>query len=173
MFENEEWRTVQEEYLSHYMISDYGRVKHKDRVEARAIVINDKGFPVVTLYGADSKTRYLRHINKLVAKAFLPPPHYSNETAVWHKDGDLTNCRAENLMWDTRARVMEWNDMQRRGRPNLVTKRVKNNRTGKVYDSAYHCAMDEGRLESDIVFRIERQGRSMYDETARYMFLPD
>lgn len=171
MFENESWRPIEE--LPHYQISDYGRVKHADRIEARKVTINDKGFPVVVLYGRDSKTRYLRHINKLVALAFLPPPHFDNMTSVWHKDGDLLNCVAENLMWETRARVMEWNEMHRRQRPKLVTPRVKNNRTGKIYDSAWHCAMDEGRLESDIVIRVERQGRNVLDDNARYRYILD
>ena len=169
MFENEEWREIEE--FPHYSISNYGRVKHQDRVEARRISVSDKGFPIVTLFGADSKTRYLRQINKLVANAFLDPPHYEDENAVWHIDGDLLNCRAENLRWETRSRVLEWNDMHRNGRPRLVTPRVKNNRTGTVYENAYECAMDEGVLESAIVFRVERQARHMEDDNARYRYV--
>jgi hypothetical protein len=169
VFENEEWREIEE--FPHYSISNYGRVKHENRIEARKITINDRGFPIVTLFCKDSKTRYLRQINKLVAQAFLPPPIYSDETAVWHIDGDLSNCRVENLKWDTRSRVLEWNEMHRTLSPKLKTPKVKNNRTGKVYDNAFMCAIDEGALETTIVWKEERQARNVEDDNARYRYI--
>lgn len=169
MFENEEWRVI--EGFPRYRISTHGRVKHEDRDEARKITINDKGFPIVVLFGTDSKTRYVRQINKLVAEAFLRPPHFEKENAVWHLDGDLTNCHVDNLRWDTRARVLEWNEMHRTMKPRHQTPRVRNNRTGMIYANAFECAIREGRLESEIILRVERQGRSQYDETARYQYL--
>lgn len=169
MFENEEWRVIEE--LPHYSISNYGRVKHQGRNDARKVSISDKGFPIVTLFGADSKTRYLRQINKLVATAFLSPAHYADETAVWHLDGDLLNCRVENLRWETRSRVLEWNDMNRTRKPKLVTPKVKNNRTGEVYENAFECGLAEGMLESAVVWRVERQARTMEDDNARYRYV--
>lgn len=153
MFENEEWREIAS--LPHYLISTHGRVKMHNSIEARKVSISDKGFPIITLYGADSKTRNLRQINKLVAEAFLSPPLFDNETAVWHKDGDLTNCHYENLRWDTRGRVMEWNEMNRSGQPKMNTPRVQNNRTQVVYDNAFECALAENELESTIVWKVE------------------
>lgn len=169
MFENEDWRATVE--FPHYFVSNYGRVKRVDSVSARKISINDRGFPVVTLYGADSKTRYQRQINVLVAEAFLPPPQYDNETAVWHYDGDLTNCHVDNLKWDTRSRVLEWNEMHRSREPRIATPQVKNNRTGEVYANAFECAMAEGLLESAVVWRVEKQARHMEDDTARYRYV--
>lgn len=154
MFENEQWRVIAD--FPHYHISNYGRVKKHDSEKARRISINDRGFPIITLYGADSKTRYLRQINKLVADAFLHPPKFDDETAVWHLDGDLTNCRAENLRWDTRSRVLEWNEMNRTGRAKFDTPPVYNTRTGETYEDAFACAMAEGRLESEILMRCEK-----------------
>jgi hypothetical protein len=169
MFENEEWREIED--FPHYSISNYGRVKHENRVEARKVTVNDRGFPIVTLFGKDKKTRYLRQINKLVAQAFLPTPMFHDETAVWHIDGDLSNCRVENLKWDTRSRVLEWNEMNRTLKPKLVTPKVKNNRTGKVYANAFECALDEGQLETTIVWKVERQARNMEDDNARYRYI--
>lgn len=169
MFENEEWREVKE--LPHYMISNYGRVKRVDQLEARKVQLNDKGFPIITLYGADSKTRYLRQINKLVATAFLPEPLYQDETAVWHLDGNLANCVLENLKWETRSRVLEWNEMHRSLEPKMRTPMVRNNRTGITYDNAFECGMAEGMLESAIVWRVERQARHMEDDAARYRYI--
>jgi hypothetical protein len=169
MFEGEEWRPIAE--LPHYMVSQHGRVRHVESETARKVYTNDRGFVCVLLYGRDSKTRYLRQVNVLVAEAFLYPARFANETAVWHIDGDLTNCHVDNLRWDTRSRVLEWNRMHRPGFEPVPTPRVKNNRTGQVYENAYECAMHEGRLESEIIVRVERQARHTEDDSARYRYL--
>lgn len=160
MFEDEKWHIIHE--FPQYMISDCGRVKHVDRIEARKVSINDRGFPIIVLFGKDSKTRYLRQINKLVAEAFLEPPAYPDENYVWHKDGNLENCRAENLKWETRSRVLEWNEMHRTKEPQYNTGPVRNTRTGLEYENAFECAMDEGRIESDIVIRADK-GNPRYE----------
>lgn len=172
MFENEEWEPIQE--FPHYLVSNLGRVKRYDSVSARKISVNDKGFPIITIYAQDSKTRYLRQINKLVAIAFLPPPFDPRfDTAVWHIDGDLLNCKADNLRWDTRHRVVDWNEMHRRREPRLKTPRVKNNRTGIIYENAFECGMAEGETEEKIVWRVERQAMHMEDDRARYRYIFD
>jgi hypothetical protein len=170
MFENEEWRAIGE--FPHYLISSHGRVKHRNRTDARKVSVNQGGFPVVLLSDATSPTRYCRQINKLVALAFLPPPFYSDCTAIWHKDGDLLNCRYDNLKWERRDRVLEWNAMHRSG-PQHNTPPVKNNRTGEIYKDAYDCAIHEGVIESTIVWVIEKQARNQYDNDARYRYIPD
>jgi hypothetical protein len=63
--------------------------------------------------------------------------------------------------------------MHRRGKPQYTTPPVKNNRTGEIYKDAYDCAMQEGVLESHIVWRIEKQSGSLFDESARYRYVPD
>jgi hypothetical protein len=143
------------------------------------VAINDRGFPVVVLYGPDSKTRYLRQLNNLVADAFLPPKPvfedrgFQETAAVWHIDGDLTNCRADNLRWEPRSRVLEWNDMHRYGESRFVpvNARVKNNRTGAIYENTYECAIAEGVPESDIIWAIEKQARHIQDDKSHYRYL--
>ena len=171
MIEQERWAQIDD--FPHYLISTHGRVRHVDRSSPRKITVNERGFPVILLSSATSPTRYLRQVNKLVAQAFLPQPLYSDYTAIWHNDGDLRNCHYSNLRWDRRDRVLEWNEMHRRGRPQYATPAVKNNRSGEVFKDAYDCAMSEGILESSIVWRIEKQASSIYDESARYRYVPD
>lgn len=157
MFEGETWRLV-EEFPSYY-VSNYGRIKHIHRDQARKVDLNAAGFPIVVLFGkngGESKSRYVRQINQLVATAFLLPAVYSDATSVWHIDGDLQNCKADNLRWDTRSRVLEWNEMHRTKQPRFDTYSVLNTRTGMQYADAFECAMDEGRLESEIVIRAEK-----------------
>ncbi len=150
----EAWQAVTK--FPHYSISSFGRVKNNKTGEVRRITITDPGFPAVTLYGADSKSRYLRHINVMVAEAFLPTAIDDKMTAVWHIDGDPQNCRADNLRWEYRNRVLDWNEQHRLKAPRLRTPRVRNNRTGIVYENAYECAMAEGDLESTIVWKAEK-----------------
>jgi hypothetical protein len=90
VFENEIWHIIHE--FPNYMVSDHGRVKNVNSVNARSVTVNAAGFPIIVLFGkggGESKTRYLRQVNKLVAEAFLPPPTYDDENSVWHIDGDL------------------------------------------------------------------------------------
>lgn len=171
MFENENWVTVAE--FPDYVVSNYGRIKHRDRTEARQVSVNKQGFPVVLLTNKPDPTRYLRQVNKLVAIAFLPKPEHPDLNSVWHIDGDLTNCAVDNLRWDTRRRVLEWNDMHRRGEPKFHTPPVKDNQTGRVYENAYEAAMDAGILESAIVWRIEQQSHSMFSEDTKYRYVTD
>lgn len=157
MIEEEIWHEVIDFPL--YMVSNLGKIMRISNSKIRQIAINARGFPIVVLFGrggGESKTRYLRQVNQLVAEAFLPSATFHDETSVWHLDGDLTNCRADNLRWDTRARVIEWNEMNRSREPKYNTRPVENTRTGKVYEDAFACAMDEGRLESEILVRANQ-----------------
>lgn len=169
MFEQEHWESIEE--LPHYLVSDLGRIRKEGSEKARKVYQNDKGFVCVVLYGADSKTRYLRHVARLVLTTFVGLPDYRDQKAVWHRDGDLTNCAAENLQWDTLARVREWNDMHRLGQPRFHTPRVRNNRTGVIYENALEAGLAEGYVESDIIRRVERQARHYRDDDARYRYI--
>jgi hypothetical protein len=169
MIEEEEWKVIEE--FPRYMVSNLGDVKHIDRHEPRKISVNNKGFPIVVLFGQDSKTRYLRQINKLVASAFLRPTTFHDETAVWHIDGDLLNCRADNLKWALRSHVLEWNEMHRSRVPKFKTPHIRDNQTGEIFSNALECGLANGELESKVLWRIERQARNTTDPEARYMYV--
>lgn len=157
--------------LPHYLVSNLGRVRHAERREARTIQVNERGIPVVLLSSRTSSSRYLRQINQLVAQAFLPEPEHADESSVWHLDGDQMNCEAANLRWDTRARVLEWNEMHRRGTPKYPSPAVRNNETGNTYTNAYECAMKEGVLETTILWYVERQAAHMEDDSSKYRYV--
>jgi hypothetical protein len=152
MIHLEEW--VEIEDFPGYIISNLGNIQHKDRPNTnRKVGINHQGFPTIVLFRG--QTRYVRHVNKLVAQAFLEPPQYRDMIAIWHIDGDLLNCQADNLLWDRRDRVLEWNEMHRSGQPRYRTKNVMDNATGRVYTSAYECGMHVGELETAIITHID------------------
>lgn len=177
MLEGETWDTIQE--FPKYLVSTHGRIRHRDRIEPRKLTANERGFPLVVLFKEDAKVRYVRHVNLLVAKRFVPSTvvHDPSLVAVepqnhiWHIDGNLRNCRWDNLRWATRSAVYEWNRMHRELCPAFKTPKVKNNRTGDVYENAFECGMAEGELESKIMWRIEKQADNMFDDEARYRYL--
>lgn len=163
------WRHIEE--FPHYLVSSEGSVCHEDRELIRKWSVNKMGFPIILLTADGSPQRYLRQINNLVAKAFLEPAKYRDENSVWHKDGNLLNCHADNLKWDTRSRVLEWNDMHRRGEPKYKTPRVKNNQTGVIYPNAYECGLASGEVESKVLWVIERQAPTDTDDNARFRYI--
>lgn len=169
MTDEEIWRPIEE--FTDYEVSSFGRIIHIGRPNTpRAVSLNHQGFPNLVLFNKEHPgARYLRQVNKLVATAFLPPGP-ARCTSVWHLDGDFTNCRADNLKWDERARVMEWNEMNREGTPKFRTGRVMHNETGRIYENALELALHCGKTESEVVKHIESYP-PQYADRARYKYM--
>jgi hypothetical protein len=164
----EEWREIQEFDL--YLVSDLGNVRRIDRENNRKLYLNAQGFPCIVLFRDPIKTRYVRQVNKLVATAFIPPSDDYMATSVWHKDGDLLNCMAQNLKWERRDRVMEWNEMNRRGTPKYHTPPVRVNASGEIYETAYHAGLATGEIESAVMYRIQIMP-DQYADQGKYMYV--
>lgn len=167
--EDEVWREI--DGFPDYLVSSYGRVVHVDRPNvARKVGVNHRGFPCLVLFHkGHTGARYLRHVNKLVATAFLGP-HPKGMDAVWHYDGDLLNCHVDNLKWDMRARVREWNDMHRNGEPKYKTPKIMDNRTGRIYNNAFECGLASGEIESAVLTHIEKYPAHLADR-AKYRYV--
>lgn len=169
MIHLEEWVEIQD--FPEYVVSNLGHVQHKERPNTnRKTYPNHQGFPTIVLFRPNNPSRYVRHVNKLVAQAFLEPPPHRDMTAVWHLDGDLLNCQVDNLKWDTRPRVLEWNEMHRVGAPKYTTPGVMVNASGKVFSSAYECALHVGDIETAVVAHIERYPDE-YADRAKYRYV--
>jgi hypothetical protein len=161
---------VEIEGFPEYIISNLGHIRHKDRQNTnRKAYPNHQGFLTIVLFKPPSKSRYVRHVNKLVASAFLEPPAHHDMTSVWHLDGDLLNCQADNLKWDRRDRVLEWNDMHRTTVPRYRTPNVMDNSTGRIYSSAFECGMATGEIESSVIAHVERYGD--YADRGKYRYV--
>lgn len=77
-------------YAQSYMVSSWGEVKNsKHHMLVRSY--SKSGRPYVNLLTDTHPTRY--YVADLVAEAFVP-----GVGDVVHKDGDLDNCRASNLV---------------------------------------------------------------------------
>lgn len=151
--DSEQWILIQD--FPKYCVSSLGRVQNVTTKSIRSTRPNHQGFPTLVLYKQDSATRYVRQVNMLVAQAFLDEPDHRSMTSVWHINGDLEDCRARNLKWDTRARVMEWNQMWREDGPRLRTPKIMVNKTGRIFENAYECGKYVGELETAVVSHIE------------------
>ena len=169
MSDFEEWAPVEDFEL--YLVSSRGHIRHTSRDVNRTIRTNAKGFPTIALYREGEGARYLRQINVLVARAFLGPPEDPSLNSIWHIDGDLTNCHVANLRWDTRSRVLEWNEMHRTGEPKYKTPKVKDNQTGRVYNDVFDCAINVGEVESKILWMIERRHYGMFSDEAEFRYV--
>lgn len=140
-----------------YEVSNYGRIKSKDRIcevpfgrqgiiRARVLKAhpNSKGYLRVALSDGKGK-KEVCFVHRLVAQAFVENPQ--NLPVVNHLDFDYTNNRADNLEWTTLKgnmqysyvrgrfkRTKEWLENQKRGLEIALGKPVVgiNEKTGNI-----------------------------------------
>lgn len=106
----ENWRSVVG-YEGRYEVSDLGRVRslphlvrHGGRCASDAMILREgrilspglhpAGYPIVSLKGKTHR------VHRLVLEAFVGPPADGQECC--HNNGTPSDCRLENLRWDTR-----------------------------------------------------------------------
>ena len=89
------WRGIPEN--SHYEVSSFGRVRHKQNGIRKLV---GKPYLRVRIWAPLSKTYKLVSVHRLVALAFLPNP--LNLLEVNHKDGYKLNNYVTNLEWVSR-----------------------------------------------------------------------
>lgn len=88
--------------LFKYEVSDKGRVRIRNREKATELHLLTQvakqygGHLTVTLIDK-LKVSHTAPVDRLVALAFVPKP--ANCDKVWHKDGDIQNNDASNLIW--------------------------------------------------------------------------
>ena len=81
-------------------------VKRKREGKIREICCDTKGRPEIQFHffpqGSDKKENKGYLIHRLVAECFVKNPYPKDYKYVYNKDGDPTNCKAENLVWGNR-----------------------------------------------------------------------
>lgn len=98
--EQEEWKSIYG-YEGLYEVSNLGRVKSLRRNLLLSPNSNCRGYLAVTLKRTPNQRKI--RINRLVAVTFLETPENFKTYEADHKNGVITDNRASNLQWLTRA----------------------------------------------------------------------
>lgn len=114
---NEIWKDI-DEFKGMYQVSNYGRIKSLERIVERnnkgktkvnekilKTYINKKTGYCYAMFSILGKNK-IRHIHRLVAKAFIPNPQ--NKKDINHKDCNRTNNYIDNLEWCTRSENIKY-----------------------------------------------------------------
>jgi hypothetical protein len=91
---NEIWKQIPlhlTNNVEHYYISNYGKIKIKNRIK--------NNFTIINCYQVVSIMKKHYYIHRLVALTFLQNPE--NKAIVNHKDGNKLNNFLDNLEWNT------------------------------------------------------------------------
>lgn len=99
-----------EEFEDCYVVSRSGKVRSVDRTltdkngrtytlrgKQRKINIDKNGFACVNL--SREGRRFKAYVHRIVAQTWVHNPDPSTHIYVIHKDGDISNNHADNLMW--------------------------------------------------------------------------
>jgi hypothetical protein len=125
-----------------YSASNEGRVRNDRRDLVLAIIRAEgrRSYVALSIGGA----RITRSLSLIICEAFVDNPNPERFNTPIHLDGDLSNCRADNLAWRPRwfaNRHTEQFSLNLEG-------------TGVVYESAWSVVFNHGVLFNDVILSI-------------------
>jgi hypothetical protein len=145
----EEWRPLQN--YPGYSASNLGYVRNDDRDRILSIVKNQNGNSYVGLMQQGLQVK--RSLSLLVAQTFLPIPQHPAFNTPIHFDGDLSNCKVDNMDWRPRwfaikhVRQFRIDIMET---PNSVL----NLNTEEIFENCWGAVFKYGLLYLDLVISI-------------------
>jgi hypothetical protein len=133
-----------------YQASDQGRIRSLHTNAILSVSRQGEARPSVALT-IRNQTQVRRGLALLILSTFLPSPRPDFTTPI-HLDGDLMNCRVNNLAWRPRWFAMQ--HTQQFTQDHGETGAVRNITTGVVYENVWAVVFTFGVLYNDVVKSI-------------------
>jgi hypothetical protein len=89
-----------------------------------------------------------RAVAKLVGEAFVPNPRAEFYTTPIHLNGDVSDCRSENLAWRPRWFAMKFTSQFKSPYPQ--SRPIRNKKTGEVFQDLWELVIRDGLLYLDV-----------------------
>lgn len=119
-----------------YEISDQGRVRNSKT--GRILKISDNGSNSMIVNLQRYGRAHVQQVRWLVAQIFLGTPD-NLDSIPQHKNGDYTDCRAENLEWMSRSDV-HWRLYQKSQGMDPDNRPIEILNTGQIFPNIFECA---------------------------------
>lgn len=146
----EQWREIEE--FDHYLVSDQGNVAStEDHNAMLKQTLNQQGIPSVGLRSTGDHKTYRRAVARLVANAFLPPPHEDHFDTPINLNGDRLDNRAVNLEWRPRWYAIKYHKQFEQEGFHKANMRIKELTSGRIFESPAEAAVEFGLCYTDVI----------------------
>lgn len=149
MTEINDWRSV--EGFPGYSVNPLGQVIRNSTGRVLVPRYNQYGVPYVGLMR--DWRQWIRSLPRLVARAFLPTPSVIFDTPI-QLDGDLSNCRIDNLMWRPRWYAVRYKNQFRERYDSPIEEPVRVINDRERFPNSLVAACRYGLLEREVVLSI-------------------
>jgi len=134
-----------------YSASTEGRIRNDKRKTHNTLRISrsDDKRPYVGLWVNGAQVK--RSLPLLICKTFKDQPNSNFDTPI-HLDGNVMNCRADNLEWRPRWFANKFSEQFHQDLGDAGP--IRNVDTGEVYESVWQVVHERGLLYIDVVAAI-------------------
>lgn len=148
--EKEVWSDVPH-FEDLYQVSNLGNIRSKKKQKPVKPTYDGKGYRCAKL--SKKGKRYYLLVHRLVALCFIPNPY--GYDIVNHKDGDVTNCRADNLEWCDNSYNVRYHNVVKNSYGRATDKK---NSTSMTTSKAL-LLMNEDEIPVDVFTSLADAGR--------------
>lgn len=134
-----------------YSISSLGRIRNDKRDRVLTVVSLPTNWTYVGIMKDGVQVK--RAVSKLVCESFIPRHVNPKFTTPIHFDGDLSNCRVDNLDWRPRWFAIQHTLQFRRELP-VYPDAVREIKTGETFPNTWKAVCRYGLLYMDLVLSI-------------------
>lgn len=153
MTEIDDWRPV--DGFPGYSISPLGQVRNDSSGRILKARLNQYGVPYVGLMRGWQQC--ILSLPRLVARTFLPRPSVIFDTPI-QLDGDLRNCRADNIMWRPRHYAVKYKRQFRQRYDHPIEAPIRavtdDDEEDEIFPNSLAAACRYGLLEREVVLSI-------------------